>query len=219
MRILLIFLFFLSFITNAVAQTPWPFENEIRNFEKEDRFNPPKKQQILFIGSSSIRLWADFDERFKDYPVIRRGFGGSELSDVVHYAKRILIPYQPSKVFIYVGENDIARNQGVEQAYKEFLDLYRVVSENLPDTRVYYISAKPSPKLKEYKNQLEEFNRKVKSFISSKGCSWTFIDVYHAMLASNGLPLQGIYLKDQLHLNSKGYDIWEKLIKRHLGEK
>jgi lysophospholipase L1-like esterase len=212
----LFFVIFLLVSVTLTAQTDAPFEKEIVNFEKADSMNPPKKQQVLFIGSSSFRLWSDFSARFKDYAVINRGFGGAELSDITYYAHRILIPYRPSKVFIYGGENDIGHDQSAEQVFKEFVELFNLVSKELPNTRFYYISAKPSPSRLKYKSQLEDFNKKVSAFIKKQPCNWTFIDVYHPMLSQDGSPKADIFLADKLHMNSKGYDIWEKLIREHM---
>jgi lysophospholipase L1-like esterase len=212
----LLFIIFLFVITTLTAQTTGPFEKEIISFEKADSINPPKKQQVLFIGSSSFRLWSDFSERFKDYAVINRGFGGSELSDITLYAHRILIPYRPSKVFIYGGENDISHDQSAAQVFKEFMELFNLVSKELPNTRFYYISPKLSPSRLKYKAQLEDFNKKVSAFIKKQPCNWTFIDVYHPMLSKDGSPQADIFLPDKLHMNSKGYDIWEKLIRAYM---
>lgn len=211
-----LFAVFLFASATLTAQTAWKFEKEIIDFEKADSLNAPKKQQVLFIGSSSFRLWSDFAERFKDYAVINRGFGGAELSDVTHYAHRILIPYRPAKVFIYAGENDIGHNQSSQQVFNKFVELFNLLSAQLRDTRFYYISAKPSPSRLKYKTQLEDFNKKVSDFIKKKSCNWTFIDVYHPMLAEDGSPKAEIYRPDKLHLNSKGYDIWEKLLKEYM---
>ncbi|MGV3508616.1 MAG: GDSL-type esterase/lipase family protein [Sphingobacteriaceae bacterium] len=216
MRKSLSFLLVLLASFRLSAQAPLKFEKEIIKFEHADSINPPKKQQVLFIGSSSFRLWSDFSERFKEYAVINRGFGGAEISDVTHYANRILIPYRPSKVFVYAGENDIGHGQSPEQVYKEFLELFELISKNLPHSQFYYISAKPSPRRLKYKAQLEEYNSKVKAFIQQQKCNWIFIDVYHQMLLSDGQPAADLFINDKLHMNSKGYDIWEKLIKQYL---
>jgi lysophospholipase L1-like esterase len=212
----LFFVIFSLVSARLTAQTAGPFEKEIINFEKADSMNPPKKQQVLFIGSSSFRLWSDFSVRFKDDAVINRGFGGSELSDITLYAHRILIPYRPSKVFIYGGENDISHDQSAAQVFKKFVELYNLVSKELPNTRFYYISPKLSPSRLKYRAQLEDFNKKVSAFIKKQPCNWTFIDVYHPMLSADGSTKAELFLSDKLHMTSKGYDIWEKLIREHM---
>ena len=212
----LAFFTFLLVSSTLSAQTIAKFEKEIISFERVDSTHPPKKQQVLFVGSSSIRLWSDFSERFKDYAVINRGFGGAELSDVTRYATRIIIPYRPSKVFIYAGDNDFGRNQSAEQVFEKFVELFNLLSSELSATRFYYISVKPSPKRSKYITQIQDFNQKVKDFIQEHSCHWVFIDVYHSMLAEDGSAKADLFRPDKIHLNSKGYDIWEKLIKAHM---
>jgi lysophospholipase L1-like esterase len=212
----LFFLVFLLINVTLPAQTIGKYEQEIINFEKADSIDPPKKQQVLFIGSSSIRLWSDFSERFKDYAVINRGFGGAELSDVTRYAHRIIIPYRPSKVFIYAGDNDIGRNQSSGQVFDEFVELFNLLSAELRHTQFYFISVKPSPRRWKYITQIEDLNKKVSEFIKKQAGNWTFIDVYHAMLSEDGSPKADLFRPDKIHLNSKGYDVWEKLIKAHM---
>src|SRR5437588_10316695 len=111
MKIKLLFLFFLAFATgnDVHAQQGFPFANEILAFKHHDSISFPPKNGILFIGSSSIRLWSDLEQRFPDKPIIKRGVGGCELWHIVdYYTPYILFPYQPRKIFIYAGENDIA---------------------------------------------------------------------------------------------------------------
>src|SRR5258708_1728329 len=57
------------------------WEKEIAAYEAADRENPPPKGGILFIGSSTIRLWKTLAQDFPEYKVINRGFGGSEIAD------------------------------------------------------------------------------------------------------------------------------------------
>ncbi len=216
MKSKLAFIVFFLVSSALSAQTIGKYEKEIINFERADSIDPPKKQQVLFVGSSSIRLWADFLERFKDYAVINRGFGGAELSDITRYAQRIIIPYRPSKVFIYAGDNDFGRNRSAGEVFEKFMELYKLLTTELPTTRFYFISVKPSPKRLKFLSQMESFNQKVKNFIQEHSCNWVFIDVYHSMLEEDGSPKADLFRPDNIHLNNKGYDIWEKLIRMHM---
>src|SRR5438270_8192786 len=76
------------------AQSGFPFDNEIRTFKHQDSLKFPKPNGILFIGSSSIRKWTDLEQRFARKPIIRRGVGGCEISQLVkYYTPYILFPY------------------------------------------------------------------------------------------------------------------------------
>ncbi|MCC9167654.1 GDSL-type esterase/lipase family protein [Pontibacter harenae] len=215
-KYLLLILFFCATFTSGFSQASRPFEEEIKNFEQQDKTNPPQKGAILFIGSSSIRMWKDLQERFEGYALANRGFGGSTLADVNYYADRILFPYRPSKIFLYAGENDLAGDATVEQTYQEFLKFYKEVTARLPETKVYFISAKPSPSRLSSKAKFVEFNNKVKTFINDQKCDWTYIDVYNAMLNANGAPRKELFIEDNLHMNSKGYDIWQEIVGKYL---
>ena len=109
----LFFLFLLGSFIKVKAQTDWPFYSSIQEFKKQDSLSFPEKGGILFIGSSSIRRWDDLKERFAGYPIIQRGFGGSEYNDILHYADDIIFPYQPSTIFLYAGENDLVKGKTV----------------------------------------------------------------------------------------------------------
>jgi hypothetical protein len=192
------------------------YEQAITAFEEQDKKTPPEPGAILFIGSSSIRLWEDLSHRFNEYPIVRRGFGGSGICDIISYADRIIFPYQPSLVFIYSGENDLATGQEPNDAtFKQFVRLYDLISHSIPETKICYISVKPSPARKQLMPAFKYFNQKVENHLV-KNRNWTFLDVYHPMLGSGGLPLDSIFTIDNLHMNDRGYDIWEKVIRNYL---
>lgn len=99
-------------MNNAAIDGKW--ENDIAAFEAADRIDPPPKDAIVFVGSSSIRLWKTLSDDFSGLPVINRGFGGSCMHDTLRYADRIVIPYRPRHVVVYAGDNDIAFGGTVE---------------------------------------------------------------------------------------------------------
>src|SRR5476651_1356730 len=148
MKIKFLFLLVLGFAAgNRInAQQGFPFANEIRAFKHQDSISFPPKNGILFIGSSSIRLWDDLEKRFPNAPIIKRGVGGSELWQLVdYYTPYILFPYHPRKIFIYAGENDIAFGKSPQFVADEFAKLWVMIKEKLPATEIYFMSIKLSP--------------------------------------------------------------------------
>ncbi|OGV39531.1 MAG: hypothetical protein A2X48_12910 [Lentisphaerae bacterium GWF2_49_21] len=122
-----------------------PFEKEILQFEKEDRNNPPPEKAVLFVGSSSFRLWDSMEEDFSGIKVINRGFGGASFSDIIHYADRIIIPYKPENVLIYAGSHDLHEgNATPEEVLESLKELCKLVWTRLPKTKFYFVSMKPS---------------------------------------------------------------------------
>src|SRR5580658_7968610 len=119
-----VFLLFLAFLHNAPADpaihnyAQW--ENEISAYERQDAANPPPQGGIVFIGSSTIRLWKTLAKDYPGEPVINRGFGGSEIVDSTHFAPRILFAYEPRKVFFRAGGNDLWNGKSVDQVFADF---------------------------------------------------------------------------------------------------
>lgn len=211
----LLIILFIGF--KVSAQSGFPFANEIRAFKHQDSISFPPKDGILFIGSSSIRLWTDLEQRFPGKPIIRRGVGGCELWHLVdYYTPYILFPYHPRKIFIYAGENDIAAGKSGEFVYDEFVKLFWMIRKQLPDATIYFMSAKMSPsRVKGFKD-VAVANNLVEKFLADKPNS-KFIDVNTAILKTNtAMPDSSLFRADYLHLNSKGYDKWQQVLEPYV---
>src|SRR6201987_818261 len=132
MKIKFLLLFLIAgFSVKSFAQNGFPFDDEIRDFKHQDSLSFPKPNGILFIGSSSIRKWTDLEQRFADKPIIRRGVGGCELSQLVkYYTPYILFPYHPAKIFIYAGENDIASGESADSVFTNLKALWSIIHTN-----------------------------------------------------------------------------------------
>lgn len=195
---------------SADAQTGFPFDNEIREFTHQDSLKFPPKDGILFIGSSSIRKWTDLEQRFSALPIIRRGVGGCKLEQVVAYfTPYILFPYQPKKVFVYAGENDIAEGKSGAFVAEEFTKLWRMLAEKLPHAEIYFMSVKPSPSRAKFFPEMEIANTRVKAFLADKK-KGHYIDVASGILnPATKQPDGSLFESDMLHLNKSGYDKWQ----------
>ncbi|MEP6926225.1 MAG: GDSL-type esterase/lipase family protein [Ginsengibacter sp.] len=216
LKILTGFLFLLTFKTLHAQEHP-PFYDEIQEFKKQDSIDFPPRNAILFVGSSSFRKWTDVQSYFPNYPIINRGFGGSSLPDVIRYANDIIFPYQPRQVVIYCGENDFEAADSVNAhiVFNRFKQLFKLIRNKMPGENIVYISMKPSPSRAKRMPVEEEVNKLIKKFLLVQK-NTSFVDVYHKMLDRAGKPLAGIFLEDNLHMNAKGYTIWQKEIKPYL---
>jgi hypothetical protein len=212
---LLLLLF--TFTTGAFAQQGFPFANEIRAFKHQDSLSFPKPDGILFIGSSSIRKWTDLEQRFANEPIIRRGVGGCELWQVVdYYTSYILFPYHPRKIFIYAGENDIAAGRSSTFVADEFTKLYVMIRAKLPDAEIYFMSIKPSPSRVKYFAEVYKANELIKAYLSNKPKSH-YINLVDAIYKpGTTAPDSSLFQSDYLHLNSKGYDKWQKVLQPYV---
>lgn len=197
-------------------QSEPPFWNEIQAFKQQDSVQMPPKSAILFVGSSSFRLWGSMQEMFPKHTVINRGFGGSNLLDLQRYLNDIVFPYQPRQIVIYSGENDIASDtvQGPE-VLERFQVVFQQIRQELPQVPIMYVSIKPSPSRTKFKPIMEDANTLIRQYLKSQP-NTRYIDVYSAMLRRDGKPKPDIFIQDSLHMNRQGYQIWKKKITPYL---
>ncbi len=186
------------------------WEADIRRFETADRAAAPAPAGILFVGSSSIRLW-NVAESFPSRHVINRGFGGSHIADCVRYADRIVWPYQPRTVVFYAGDNDIAAGKSPARVLEDFRAFVNKVQEALPDTRIVFVSIKPSIQRWALVEKIRGANEKIRDYARSDK-RLAFADVYTPMLGPDGRPRPELFQKDGLHLNAEGYRLWTSVL-------
>lgn len=204
----------------AGAQEPAPAPNQskwgkaISAFEAADAQAPPAEGSVLFIGSSTIRLW-DLKQYFPDVATLNRGFGGSQMSDVNEYAARIVLPYKPGVIVLYSGDNDLASGKTPEAVFEEYKQFIALAAEKLPATRLVVLGVKPSParwKLIEAQRALNKMLREHIAGLSGV----VFIDTETPMLDAAGQPRKELYAPDQLHMSAEGYELWTGLVRPHL---
>lgn len=215
-----IFILILSGIsfTSIAQQKLNKFESSITKYEELDKKNGYQHDAVLFTGSSSIRMWKSLSDDMAPIPVINRGFGGSTIPEVTYYADRIILPHQPKIIVIYCGENDLANdNTRSNLALQSFKLFHEYMKAYLPETKVFFIAIKPSIRRWHYWSKMNEANEKIKKFIDTQD-NYYFVDTATGMLDKNGKVLQDIFIKDNLHMNEKGYAIWTKVIKPILDE-
>ena len=199
------------------SQGPDPsrFEAEIHAFEIADLSDPPVRGGIIFTGSSSIRLWTTLSDDFAGLPVVNRGFGGSMIPEVTAFLDRIVVPHKPRLVVLYCGGNDINAGRSASQVVHDFDALLARLHDELPTTRLAYISIAPNPARWSQVETVKAVNRAIKERTESDS-RLTFIDVFSHMLGPDGRPLPDIFVADGLHMNAKGYAIWTEIVKPYL---
>jgi lysophospholipase L1-like esterase len=185
-----------------------PFWNEISAFVKQDSINKPKDGIILFVGSSSFRLWTDLKTDFNNKTIVNRAFGGATLLDMIRYKDENLLNYHPSKIVLYCGENDVASSDKAagKEVFKRFKIVYNLIRKQYPNVPFVYVSIKPSILRWSMKDRMIDANQRIRSFLNHKKKT-TFINIWDAML-ENGEPKKDIFREDKLHMNKKGYATW-----------
>ncbi|MFC0181072.1 SGNH/GDSL hydrolase family protein [Pseudarcicella hirudinis] len=194
------------------------FENEIQTFEKQDADVKPAKGTTLFVGSSSFRLWVTFTNDMKGFQAINRGFGGSQMSDVLYFFDRVVKPYQPKWIFLYEGDNDINSGENPEAIYAEFQEFVSKVKRELPGTRIAFVGLRPSLARLQNMDKQKQLNSLVKSYCSQTEGMY-FIDTFSPFFDEKNELLKDIFVADNLHLNTKGYQIWTNTITHFMAEK
>lgn len=184
---------------------PTKFESEILAFEKHDRLSAPPDQPILFVGSSTIRFWKVADA-FGDLPVLNRGFGGSQVQDVNYYFDRVVLPYRPSTIVFYSGDNDLADGLSPAEVAADVQRFIARVQQKLPGTRLILIGIKPSIARWKLIAQMRQTNRQLESFTKATP-GGVYVDVEPEILGPNGKPRPELFRPDGLHLNAQGYEI------------
>lgn len=208
---LIALIFLLSSTLFSNAQDPNRFKNDVDELaNKEYNFSNDKKL-VVFAGSSSIRMWKDIQAYFPDYNVINNGFGGSQFSDLLYFYNELILQQKPEILFIYEGDNDINDKKKPGKVLKEAKQLTEKIKKDLPETRIVFISPKPSIARVQLKNEYIKFNKKLKKYCKKQG-DVGFADVWHPMLDSYGNVYKDVFIEDGLHMNKKGYDIWGKVI-------
>ncbi len=191
------------------ADPAFPFSNEIAAFAKADAGDPAPSGGILFLGSSSIRLW-NIGGSFPDRPVVNRGFGGATTADVLHYYARLLPRAKPGAIIVYVGENDLAGGATPADVSRNVLRLLKRLREDYPKARIAYLSLKPSPIRWTLWPRLAAVNMTVAA--RSRAVGFDYLDVGTSLLARDGLPDASLFRPDGLHMNARGYGRWTRLV-------
>jgi lysophospholipase L1-like esterase len=191
------------------------WDSAIAAYEAADVENAPEPGSILFVGSSSIVFWDTLNEDMAPMPVLNRGFGGSVITHVTHFADRIVLPYDPSAIVLYAGDNDIGFGSSADCTLRDFEAFVAHIRAAAPDTPIYYISIKPSPARWALWEEMTRANQLIEARTETRP-ALHFIDVSEAMLAEEGQPIEELFLADGLHMTAAGYEIWTSIVRPRL---
>jgi lysophospholipase L1-like esterase len=188
-----------------------PWADAIAAFAQADR-EDPRSGGVVFVGSSSFRLWEDLEQRFQTHAALNRGFGGSTLADCVRHLDRLVLPHKPRVVVVYAGDNDLAAGRTPQQVFDDFVALSTRIHQRLPKTEIAFVSIKPSPARADLLDRIRETNTRVRDHIAQHGRFLRYVDVFSPMLDAQGRPRAELFSQDALHLNADGYALWTSLI-------
>ncbi|MCF3649398.1 GDSL-type esterase/lipase family protein [Synoicihabitans lomoniglobus] len=186
------------------------WNREIKQIVEREAAHPVPENGILFVGSSSIRLWESLAQDFPNHPVYNRGFGGSQVSDLIGFFDEVIAAGNPRQIIIYSGTNDVNAGESPESVMADFDALCGMIRAALPDTQIALIGAAPNPHRWPVQADYVRFNAMARHYCEREG--HTYVDVWTPMLGEDGLPSRDLYRDDQLHMNAAGYAIWREIM-------
>lgn len=202
---------------HAIDEPPPPFAEDIAAFEAADREAPPARGQVLFVGSSTIRMW-DLARSFPELDALNRGFGGSTMEDLLRYTDRIVLPYRPRTIVIYEGDNDLAQGQAPEDIVERFDVFLARVTRALPRVPIYILTVKPSLARRALLPAQRELNEGLVRLCAERFPTACVVDTFTPTLDDAGEPRADLLMEDGLHLNEAGYDVWTAVLREAAGD-
>jgi lysophospholipase L1-like esterase len=199
----------------SAGAAPDFWAKEIDQLTALDATQPPPAGGVVFVGSSSIRLWKTMAQDFPGVATINRGFGGSELADSVFYADRIVLPYRPRAVVLFAGSNDLKNGKSPEAVLADFRAFRTKLHAALPEARLLFLSITLAPSRADIHDSMRRANALIGADIATDArCA--FVDINPPMLGPDGRIPDSLFIDDRLHLNPNGYAIWTKVLAPYL---
>jgi hypothetical protein len=199
-----------SGLAHAAEYDTAKWKSELERIAANDKAHPPEPGGIIFVGSSSIRMW-DLEKSFPGKGYVNHGFGGTEIVDSTYYFDQLVGKFRPRLVVFYAGDNDINGGKSPEQVLEDFQAFAEKFKKELPKTELLYISIKPSIARWKLADKMREANKLIAAECE-KNDPFIFLDVWPVMLDDKGEPRKDIFLGDGLHMNEVGYAEWAKLV-------
>ena len=193
------------------------FIDEINEFKRLDNENFPEKGKILFTGSSSIRFWDSLEEDMEPLEVLNRGFGGAQISHVIHHFEVIVKPYNPKAIVFFCGTNDLTALKTPEETVHDFKKFLSLVRNEFGSIKVYVIGIKPTID-RLYLDKEERIFNSLVSSLASDDAYLEYINIWDPMLNQDGSRMPELFIEDGLHMNEKGYEVWTKKVRESLGK-
>ena len=170
-----------------------------------------KKNLIVFYGSSSFRLWNNLNEDFKSYNVLNYGFGGAFIEDCIRYFDRLFSNINPIAFVLYVGGNDLSLEYSNRKINSLFKILLTKIKSQFPNTKIICVSIKPSYHRIEKFKKIKKLNTIMQEELM-KNDKNSYVDIFKLFLNKDEKIIKSYFVKDNLHLSKKGYEVWKKAI-------
>ena len=193
------------------------YEEEVHEIEQRRQKAPPPAGMAAFYGSSSMRLWENLEEDFSNYGVVNLAFGGSTMAACAWFFERLVVPCHPRAIICYAGDNDLGDGRSPEEVLASFRELLVKVDAHFPAIPFTILSIKASPSRWHLVDKIRYTNELMHREIERRD-NGHFIDVFTAMLGSDGRPDDSLFLEDGLHVSRQGYMVWKRLLLYRSGD-
>ena len=187
------------------------YEEDVKQLEKKS-LNNNYEAETIFYGSSSVRMWSTLADDFGSIKPINLGFGGSTLAACVWFFDRVMMNYNPKRLVIYAGDNDLGDGRHPEELFIFFQQLIVNVRDRFGDIPCYYISLKPSISRWNIVDKFKYANNLIETEIVKKTDNWHFVNIFKEMVDVKGYPKKELFVGDGLHLSPLGYQIWKQAL-------
>ena len=225
------FMLFIAFYLVATAQNTdttskkvmgvLRYEKDIQAFEASDKTETYSPNAILVAGSSYIRLWTTIKQDLAPQEIIQRGFGGSNVTDMSYFVRRIVTPHPKVKAIVfYTGSNDIIgsdKDKSPQAVLDTFKNVMKLVRETHPTTPIYWIEISPNERRWAVWDKIQEANRLFKTY-AAQTTNLYVIEAASSLLNEEGKPRVKYFKDDKLHPNEEGYRVWAEPIKKALSK-
>ena len=191
------------------------YAKEIAQFSQEDKKGIDSTNLVVFIGSSTLRKWTDMQSYFPQSNILNHGFGGSRLAEAIYFADKFVYQYKPTQVVLYEGDNDLGGGITVETLMADLKTFVRMTEIKLPKTQIVLLSVKYSPRRNVQREQMKEYNAKMKEFAATKP-NVKFVDIASIVLNDNGTFRKELFTSDSLHVNTDCYKLFANKIEPFL---
>lgn len=195
--------------SEPVPSADW--SQAMANFAQADAEQSSPPGTVLFVGSSSIRLWNSLAADFPDVPVLNRGFGGSQIADSLVFFDQLVTPHHPRLIVFYAGTNDLTAGKSPEEVAADFREFCEKVHACRPDTRIFFVSIQLSPARWRLREKMTLANTYIAAFCAADSRR-VFVETNAAMLTPGGTPRLEFFVDDQLHLSPAGYAVWQQIL-------
>ncbi len=185
--------------------TPERWKSRVEQMLRQDAQNPPKKEAVMFVGSATIAGW-DLKHYFPQFETINRGIGGSMIAESSYYADQLIIPFKPSTIVFYSGDNDTAYGMPTEMIADDFRKFVAKIHSALPATQMVVLPIRPSIARLAVWDAVVAANDQLRA-ICAEDSKLQFVDLTPLLLTSDGKPRRELLREDLHHLNQDGFDL------------